>query len=754
VAALGLGACAPQQALKPEPIQAASLSERRLDPQEREGILRQIQTAPLSAEAARGMYVLGLDQAANGDWKGAGAQWQKVLKEHAGSGWDRLAQFKMAQALEQLGDPARAFVQYQGLLSGTAVADLPERSRAACQRLGANLDADSLRALLAYPAADEFQPALRLRLLGLDLDAGRLDQVRSGVADYQRLFPSGPDLDKLAAIVKRLEGTVPVDKHKIGLLLPLSGPLAEFGAQEKRGIDLALKEANAGRTDADQWKLVVVDEAGSTSAAVAGLQHLVEQDQVIGVLGPLSSDVAAAAAPFLAQQRVPMLSPSAARPDLANVSPWFFRNCLTPEKQGASMADYALLDMKLTRVASVASDKAYSQTLARAFAARFTELGGQVVAQVTYTAGSNDFRGAMLALGGLDPANAKNAEQDEKREELASVEESSNALGRYLLEEAQKQVLPQGVTVTPPLKVLVIDMAQDDATRALNAGRAFSDRYARTLAQLDQLDIIGPQQAEKVLHDKGLDADKLTLQQLADLGHAVGAGYVIGGGAAEVLPDDKAWAAAIARGGEDAASARKEMGRYTHDRWFNLVAEVVETATAEVVATRRFQFSKYKLPPANPLGLQAIYLPAPASDVAQAVPNFRFYDLKTVLLGSDLWDQPELARHLEDLEGACFTTGFWPQSSRSEVQRFTQAYKLAYAAEPGLLSAQAYDAAHLMLDALSRGASDRGALRDALAASDAEAVSGRTTFAGKQDAQKRLPIIEVKDGQLKEIAPK
>ncbi len=195
-----MAACAPKPLLKPEPIEASILTEKRLQPQERDEILRQIQAAPLSPAAVRGKYLLGLDEAAGGDWKAAGEQWQRVLKEQPGSDWDRLAQFKMAQALEQLGDPARAFVQYQGLLSGTAVVDLPELSRAACQRLTQSLDADALRAVVAYPAATEFQPALRLRLLQLDIDASRLDLARSGIADYQRLFPTGPDLDKLALL--------------------------------------------------------------------------------------------------------------------------------------------------------------------------------------------------------------------------------------------------------------------------------------------------------------------------------------------------------------------------------------------------------------------------------------------------------------------------------------------------------------------------------------------------------------------------
>lgn len=726
--------------LRQDPVQAATLAERRLTPQEKDEAQKQVQDAPFSVEAARAKYLLGVDQAARGDWKAAGEQWQKVVKEHPGSGWDRLSQYKIAVALEQLGDPARAFVQYQAQLSGTAIADLPERSRAACLRLANSMDAEALRGLIAYPAAGEFQSPLRLRLMELDLAAGHLDAVRQGLNEYMKLYPAGPGLDRVEALNKRIEVAVPVEKTKLGLFLPQSGPLADFSAQVKRGIDLALQQANAGKPEAEQFKLLIADEAGNSATVQEALRHLVEDEKVIGILGPLGSDSAAQALPYLTAQRVPVISPTAARPDLANASPWFFRNCMTPEKQAASMADFAVVDRKLTRVASLVSDKAYSQALARAFAARFAELGGQVVVQVSYTAGSNDFKGAMLGLGGLDPGEGKNAEQEEKREQLARVEEASTALGRYLLEQAAQQALPQGVTLTPRLRVLVLDFAEDEATKGLNAGRAFADRFARTLGQLDELEVLGPQQAEKALHDRSLDTDHLSPQQVADLAKTLNAAFVLGGGTAEIPLDPKADA--------------KEQARYAKARWFNVVAQVIDPAKAEIAASRRFQFSKYKAPPSNPLGLQAIYVPASAADVAQLVPSLRFYDLKTPLLGSDLWDQPELARHLGELEGACFSTGFWADSTRSEVQRFTQAYKVAYAAKPGLLTAQAYDAATLMLDAIGHGASDRSALREALSKRDLEGVSGRTTFDGAQDAKKRLPIIQIEQGQLKEMTDK
>jgi ABC-type branched-subunit amino acid transport system substrate-binding protein len=746
---LGVGACAPRAFTVQEPTQAAGLRPAKLKPEERAPLEELLKADPHSRAAARALYLLGLDQAAGGDWKGAGERWNKVLKEHAGSGWDRLAQYMVGEALEALGDPARAFIQYQALLSGPALADLPERARAACQRLIPQLKAEDLKAVLDFPALDEFQAALRLRLVTLDADAGRLDQARVGLQDYILRYPSGPFLEEVAALGKRLEEAGgPVDRWALGLLAPQAGPLAAFGQQLRQGVDLALAEANQGRVDAEKFRLVVADEAGGTAAAVAELARIADQDHVIGVVGPLSSDAAAAAVPLLAAQRVPLLSPSAARGDLADASPYFFRNCLTPEKQAAAMADHALMAMRLTRVASVYPDTAYGQAMARAFAARFTELGGVVAAQVSFSAGTRDFHDELLALGGTDPAEGKNAEQDEKREQLARVEEASTALGRFLLENLQAATdltpvarptekpaagpTPLPLTSTPRLRVAVFDFAQDASAASLNAARSFADRFARTLGQLPELDVLGPQQTEKAWRDRGWSPDALTPQQLAELGRAVGAAYVLGGGVAEVPAEG--------------------LPRELKARWFNVAAQVLDVRKAELVSNRRFQFRKYKAPPPNPLGLQAVYLPAPAEQVVLAVPGLKFFELRVPLLGSDLWDKPALTRYLPELEGARFTTGFWPDSPRGRAADFSKAYKQAYAAKPGLLAAQAYDAAAMMLGALRGGAATRAELRGRLLGLDNyDGVGGRSGFKGRQDATRRPPIIEIKGGQLIQV---
>lgn len=679
------------------------------------------------APAAEALYLLGLDDAAQGKWAEAGERWQGVVKRHAGSGWDRLAQYMTAQALEQVGDLPRAFVQYQGLLSGTAVADLPERGRAQAKRLAESMPLDGLRQVIAGAYAQpEFDAPMRLRVIEGDLAQGLSDTARAGLQAFLLRYPAGPGLERADALSRRLDSAVPVEAQTLGLLVPKAGPLAAYGQQVQQGVELAVAAANRGRPEAEQFKLIVVDEGSSTQAAYEAALGLIDQQKVLCLLGPLSSDAAQGLLPLLAGRRVPLFSPSASRGDLAGVSPWFFRNTLTPPKQAAAIADHAVIARKLTRVASLVPDTPYGQALAAAFAARVAELGGAVPLSLTYAPGTRDFKPQVLALGGVDPSEGKNAETEEKRSQQARVEEASTALGRYLLTAARALTVPAGVTVTPRLRVAVVDFAEDTASAELNAGRAFSDRFARTLAQLPELEILGPQACADWMAAQHISPSTMSLPQVAALGQAMSATYVLGGGSAEFSPD-----------------------KPRRDRSFSLLAQVWNAPRGEIGASRRFTWTKYRPPAGNPDGLQALFVPATAEDLGRLLPTLAFCELNLPLLGTDQWDRPELQQHLAELEGAVFSAAYWADSPEKAVQDFDAAYRAAYAARPGPLAAQAYDAASLVLQRAREGAKDRNALRAALASThDWAGVSGRTSFDGQQDAVKRPVLVRIHDGAL------
>src|SRR4030095_12200825 len=75
-------------------------------------------------------------------------------------------------------------------------------------------------------------------------------------------------------------------------------------------------------------------------------------------------------------------------------------------------------------------------------------------------------------------------------------------------------------------------------------------------------------------------------------------------------------------------------------------------------------------------------------------------------------------------------------------------YKSRYNTTPDALAATAYDAAHIMFDAIKRANSlDGTAIRNALAATKSfPGVTGNVTFNENRDAVKPIVMIEIKDG--------
>ena len=94
---------------------------------------------------------------------------------------------------------------------------------------------------------------------------------------------------------------------KIGAVLPLSGPLARVGEQARIGLDLAATEINAaGGILGAPVEIGYRDSRTDPTAADAQARALIEQ-QVIAIVGPVSSAVRDAMAATMAQHKTPLL---------------------------------------------------------------------------------------------------------------------------------------------------------------------------------------------------------------------------------------------------------------------------------------------------------------------------------------------------------------------------------------------------------------------------------------------------------------
>jgi len=118
------------------------------------------------------------------------------------------------------------------------------------------------------------------------------------------------------------------------------------------------------------------------------------------------------------------------------------------------------------------------------------------------------------------------------------------------------------------------------------------------------------------------------------------------------------------------------------------------------------------------------------------------------LVGGDGWDSPRLYEIGGDaLAGGFFSTHFSAEDTDPRVQRFVADYRRLFGSAPDSFAATAYDAARIMLDAVSRASSlERRAIRDSLAATrDFPGVTGTVTFNAERNALKPVVVVRIGD---------
>jgi branched-chain amino acid transport system substrate-binding protein len=146
---------------------------------------------------------------------------------------------------------------------------------------------------------------------------------------------------------------------------------------------------------------------------------------------------------------------------------------------------------------------------------------------------------------------------------------------------------------------------------------------------------------------------------------------------------------------------------------------------------------------------QAIFVPGYYTEVGLIARQARQLGLMMPLLGGGSWDSPKLLEIAgEALEGYYFNH-FSSDDPRPTVQEFVSEYKKRYGAVPDTLSALAFDAANVLIDAISRANSvDSDKVRDALAQTkDYPGVTGAITLDADRNAAKPVVFIRVRKGK-------
>ena len=152
---------------------------------------------------------------------------------------------------------------------------------------------------------------------------------------------------------------------------------------------------------------------------------------------------------------------------------------------------------------------------------------------------------------------------------------------------------------------------------------------------------------------------------------------------------------------------------------------------------------------ANP---DVIFAPGNFTESALIIKQARQLGITVPIIGGDTYETPEFIEIGGDaVEGCVFSTFFTSETPiTKESEKFLEAYRAEYGKEPAAVTALAYDAYILILDAIKRaGSTDPVALRDAIAATEGfEGAAGIITLDENGDAVKNAVIKQVKNGQF------
>jgi branched-chain amino acid transport system substrate-binding protein len=175
---------------------------------------------------------------------------------------------------------------------------------------------------------------------------------------------------------------------KVGMVIPMTGPLAAAGQQVIAGARLYIKQ-HGDRVAGKQIELIVRDDASSGETGKRLIQELVVNDKVDVIGGGLTADLIPSA-PLLTEAQKPTVIMLSSTTAVVEKSPFFVRTSCTLAQSSAIMADWAV-KKRLSKAVTLVTEFAPGLEAEETFTNNYKAAGGQVVEAIRVPLRSPDF---------------------------------------------------------------------------------------------------------------------------------------------------------------------------------------------------------------------------------------------------------------------------------------------------------------------------------------------------------------------------
>ena len=198
-----------------------------------------------------------------------------------------------------------------------------------------------------------------------------------------------------------MTGTL-ADTIKIGTVLSATGPASFLGDPEKKTLELYVKEINdAGGVNGNQLELVVYDSGVDANKARTFATRLVEEDEVVAVVGGSTTGTTMAMIPVFEEAGIPFISLAGAVVIIDPVKKWVFKTPHTDKMACEKIFE----DMKakgISKVGMISGTGGFGKSMRGQCKGVAGDYGVEIVADETYGRKDSDMTPQLT--------NIKNAE--------------------------------------------------------------------------------------------------------------------------------------------------------------------------------------------------------------------------------------------------------------------------------------------------------------------------------------------------------
>ena len=191
----------------------------------------------------------------------------------------------------------------------------------------------------------------------------------------------------------------------VGIISPVTGPVALDGASFRQGAELAAKEVNdAGGVLGSQLTLIVEDGECKPNVSASAAEKLMVRDSVPVLVGAHCSPATAAVIPLAERQKVPIVTGISSAPSLtATRREWFFRLAPTEALTANAAVPYYVDKLGLKSIEFLVLNDEWGRQAAEANSKLLEQKGVKVLSTDYFLPGESEFGATLTKIKAANP---------------------------------------------------------------------------------------------------------------------------------------------------------------------------------------------------------------------------------------------------------------------------------------------------------------------------------------------------------------